>query len=802
MTIAENLRYESRVGTVSFAVALEASVPENTLQTLASRSTEVTEPVRDAWSKTLQPRFPSGVALAATGGFGRGELFPHSDVDLLFVVESENQIPPMKEAMSTFLQSLWDTGLRPSHAVHTVAYCAAEHEDNRELTISLLDRRMLAGDPAMFKYLDDRFRAFVQKRGAAIGARLAHLAASRRSTFQDTIYHLEPNIKEAPGGLRDLQTVRWLDVLLRSEGPVVLSDAFEFFAAIRIRMHEFAGRDQNKLSFDVQESLSTEPAKLMRDYFRHARQVDRAMQRAMEIALAKEDTLLGRFHEWRSRLSTSEFTVSRDRVLLRSPGAGTRGLELFEFVARHELRLAPDTIDRLSGVEINARWDDWKRLLQLPHASRGLHAMQESGALAAAIPEWRNIECLVTRDFYHRYTVDEHTLVAIASLESITDPRLADLWSEIDQPEIVRFALVLHDIGKGSGKDHVEESSRIAHEVLTRIETPEADRAAIEFLIARHLDLSMVMTSRDLSDAATAKMLADRLGAVERLKQLTIMTYADISAVNPQAMTPWRLEQLWRVYLLAHAELTRGLFAERIHDTPGVDAARIAFLEGLPVRYVRTHLESEIDGHIALAKQLESRKVAIEIVHERGVYKLTLLTRDHAGLFAAVAGAISSFGLSIVKAEAFSNALGMVVDTFVFSDPHRTLELNPSELDRLRGIVRKVVEGKQDPEKLLRGRPKPFLPSRAARLKPSVVLDNDASDSATLIEIVAEDRPGLLYDLTRAISAAGCNIEVVLIDTEAHKALDVFYVTSKGGKLDGGLQDRLKHALIDACASS
>jgi [protein-PII] uridylyltransferase len=791
---------------VSFAVVLEPDLstrpPEQVRKTLEARAMEVTDSVRRAWSKSLQPRFPSGVALAATGGFGRSELFPYSDVDLLFVVESENQIPPMKDALSAFLQDLWDTGLRPSHAVHTVAYCVAEHEDNRELTISLLDRRMLAGDPAMFKWLDERFRAFVLKRGAAIGARLAHLAESRRATFQDTIYHLEPNIKDAPGGLRDLQTVRWLDVLLAGESAQNLAPAFDFLGSLRIRMHEIAGRDQNRLSFDVQESLSDQPAELMRDYYRHARQVNRAAERALEVALTKEDTLLGRFHQWRSRLSTSEFTVLRDRVYLRSPGGSNRGLELFEFVARHQLRLAPDTIDRLNGVEIDARWEHWKRLLELPRVSLGLHAMQDSGALASAIPEWRHIECLVVRDFYHRYTVDEHTLVAVASLESIGDQRIADLWAEIDRPDLVRFALLLHDAGKGSGGDHVAESVRVAREVLTRLEAPATDRATIEFLIARHLDLSAVMTSRDLSDAATAKMLADRVGAVERLKQLTIMTYADISAVNPQAMTPWRLEQLWRVYLLAHAELTRGLHAERIHAWAGVDPHRAAFLEGLPVRYVRTHLDSEIDAHVELARQLESRPVAIEIAHQRGAYHLTLLTRDHPGLFAAVAGAISSFGLSIMKAEAFSNAQGIVVDTFAFSDPHRTLELNPSEVDRLRGIVRRVVEGKQDAAKLLRGRPKPLLPSRAARLKPRVVLNNDASDSATLIEIVAEDRAGLLYDLARAISDAGCDIEVVLIDTEAHKALDVFYVTSKGGKLDDGLQDRLKSSLIDACAPS
>jgi [protein-PII] uridylyltransferase len=176
---------------------------------------------------------------------------------------------------------------------------------------------------------------------------------------------------------------------------------------------------------------------------------------------------------------------------------------------------------------------------------------------------------------------------------------------------------------------------------------------------------------------------------------------------------------------------------------------------------------------------------------------LTLLTRDRPALFAPVAGAISSFGLNILKAEAFSNSQGVVVDTFTFSDPHRTLELNPPEVDRLRGIVRKVVEGKQDATKLLRGRPKPLLSSRA-RLKPRVAFNNEVSETSTLIEIVAEDRPGLLYDLARTITQEGCNIEVVLIDTEAHKALDVFYVS----KISGAVEDRLKSALIAACGGS
>jgi len=770
--------------------------PEVVHEALASRSSEVEERVRAAFAQTLGPGFPKGLALVSVGGFGRRELFPHSDVDLLLLVDSEGSVPS-RPAISAFLQGLWDSGLRPSHSVHSIAECVSEHADNAEFTISLLDHRLLAGDEAVYKSLEERFKQFRIKRASSLARQLAALAEGRRAKFQKTIYHLEPNVKETPGGLRDLQTARWLQLLEPRDGQPDISAAFAFLAGVRMRLHELNGRDHNVLTFDAQEVLSEHPAVLMRDYYRHARQVDRAVRHAIEAATEKPGTMLGRFHEWRSRLSTSDFTVARDRVLLRAPQPPP-GLALFEFVARHDLRLAPDTIERLQGFVPEAKWADWKRMLSLPRASAGMRAMQESGVLSAAIPEWRNIECLVIRDFYHRYTVDEHTLVAIASLESVSDGRFSEIFSEIQDPSLVRFALLIHDMGKGSGRDHSQASLDIGRAVMERWGAPEAERETVEFLVLRHLELSGVMSSRDLYDGTTARALADRVGTIERLKLLTMLTYADISAVNPQAMTPWRMEQLWRVYVLAHEELTKELETERIHDPAGVPPERARFLEGLPTRYLRIHSQNEVDGHFMLAQQLASREVAVEILHEHGTYRLTLLTKDRPALFASVAGAISSFGLNILKAEAFTNASGVVVDTFTFSDPHRTLELNPPEVDRLRGVVRKVVEGKQDADKLLRGRVKPFLSSRL-KLKPRVSFKDDVSQSATLVEIIAEDRPGLLYDLARAISHAGCNIEVVMIDTEAHKALDVFYLTFQGKKLHADLQATLKSELLAAC---
>ncbi|MBV8845376.1 MAG: HD domain-containing protein [Bryobacterales bacterium] len=780
-------------------VILPPPPPEAVHRNLAARSGEVETRVLEAFAATLRVKMPGGLALAAVGGFGRRELFPYSDVDLLLLTASDSAMPP-KGAISAFLQMLWDGGFRPSHSVHSLDDCVKEHSDNVEFTISLMDRRFLAGDQALYGSLDERLKSFLAKRGAAIAQQIAALAVGRRAKFQGTIYHLEPNIKDTPGGLRDLHTARWLQAIEPRESAPALNAALDFLAGIRIRLHELAGRDQNVLSFDSQDALSDQPASLMREYYRHARVVDRAVREGIEAATEKPGTLIGRFHEWRSRLSTNEFTVSRDRVLLRShqPPAG---LGLFEFVGRHQLRLAPDTLERLTGFKPQTTWADWKRLLGLPKPAAGLRAMQETGALAAALPEWRNIECLVVRDFYHRYTVDEHTLVAIASLESVTDGRFAELFAEIEDPALIRFALLMHDIGKGSGRDHCQVALEVARDVMTRLGAPDADRSVVEFLVERHLEMSSVMTSRDLHDGSTALALAERIGTIERLKLLTMITYADISAVNPQAMTPWRLEQLWRVYLLAHQELTKELETARIHSPEGVSPERARFLEGLPMRYLRIHSSAEIEGHLALARQLESRPVAVEIEHQRGIYKLTLLSHDRPALFASVAGAISSFGLNILKVEAFTNAAGIVVDTFTFADPHRTLELNPTEVERLRGVVRRVLEGKQEAEKLLRGRPKPLLPSKA-RLKPRVAVKNDVSEHATLIEIVAEDRPGLLYDLARAISTAGCNIEVVLIDTEAHKALDVFYVTQQGQKLAEAAQEGLRESLLAACSAT
>jgi [protein-PII] uridylyltransferase len=250
---------------------------------------------------------------------------------------------------------------------------------------------------------------------------------------------------------------------------------------------------------------------------------------------------------------------------------------------------------------------------------------------------------------------------------------------------------------------------------------------------------------------------------------------------------------------MVYNELTRELESERIEAVPAGPPEQVEFLRGFPTRYLRIHSEVEISEHMALEEKWRKRGVAVEVRAIDSAWQMTLIAADRPGLFSSVAGTLSSFGMNILKAEAFSNRRGLILDTFTFADPLRTLALNPSEVDRLRATAERVIAGKTDVKELLRSRPKPTLPSRKARIPGSVSFNSQASDTATLVEIVAEDRPGLLYDLASAISSNGGNIEVVLIDTQAHKAIDVFYVTADGRKLPLEKQQILAEALRRAC---
>jgi len=799
---------------------------------LARRSQLVEGLLRATYYRCLVPVGGSGLALVATGGLGRRELYPYSDVDLL-ILARPGAIPALRQAIARFVQALWDAGLRVGHSVRTPAQCCVLAPDTAELLVSLLDRRLLAGDEDLYSNFEERFTRFVSARAGELGRWIADQTWKRHRQFDHTIYHLEPDVKEAPGGLRDLHVLHWLALLEKKgsrERPSPwpwLARARRLLGQARCFLHWYYRRDLNRLSFEAQDQLASLPfaasdaASWMREYYAVAREVYRDLQASITELDTRRSPLLAAFRDWRSRARNVEFTTVAGKVYLRNPSHLAHdpemALRLFEFCARHGLPLASETTRHLRRLApwlkelFAAPGPYWRWLYNIcaaPHASLALRAMADAGILHVLLPEWELVDCLVVRDFYHRYTVDEHCFRAIELLErlgtSAGDPhsRFARLREETGELALLKMALLLHDLGKAMAQgNHVQHSASLAEQICERIQMPLLQRRHLLFLIRHHLDLSSVLARRDLEDPSTARDVAALVGTVEALRDLVLLTWADISAVHPQAMTAWREDQLWRLYLAAHRALVSQLSSDPESGTGLLDPELACFVLGFPERYRHLYSPEEIRHHQSLANTIAATGAAVEMRQVNGVYEATVVTTDRPGLLTCLTGTLAAFGMNILKADAFTNANGVVVDRFVFEDPAGLLRLEPDERHKLEAALRKACRGEVDPAELLRSRRWPTRSKGRLVQQPAVWLRNDLSDRATYIEIVAGDRPGLLYDICQLLHRAGCNIEFILADTQGPRAFDVLYVTRAGRQLSAREQQELRIQLLSVLES-
>jgi [protein-PII] uridylyltransferase len=832
---------------------------------LAQRTRLVEDILARLWRDIVSPdpARPTNFTLVATGGFGRGWMFPYSDIDLLFLFGDRESEKIFKDPVRRFSQELWDLRLKLSPASRTLSECDHYDANNTEFTISLLDCRYLAGDPDLFRRLHDKvIPKLVMRESKALLQGLAEVTRERHSKYGMTLYHLEPNLKEAPGGLRDCNVACWLALIsamdklhdwpdassLRAPVRKQLDAALDFLMSARCFLHFRHGRDDNTLSWEAQDEAASRKvgaavagetsgsaaaaelsaADWMRIYFGHARAVQRTVTQLLEEIPEAWSALYRQVQSWRSRLTTPDFSVVDGLIFLQQPSALQDPevlLRMFHFMAHHGLKLSATTEYRIEqalpalasmpprGAEL---WLYLQETLLQPHAADALRAMHSLRLLTLLLPELKLIDSLVVRDFYHRFTVDEHSFLAIESLhrlkqsQSEWDKRYAQLLGELEDPELLYLALLLHDTGKGiPGGNHVEASLDVANRAMDRLDVEPKERAEVLFLIGSHLELSAALR-RDIFNPETVAAFADKVGTPERLKMLCLLTYADIKAVNPEALTPWKAENVWQLYMGADNYLNRSA-DQRVHaDVNDEKLARLrslapvtgskfkGFLEGFPQRYLLVHSAEEVMRHMGMADELGTTPVQVELKRGRHWYELTMVTRDRPFLFAKLAGVLAAWGMNIVKANAFSNQAGTVVDTLYFTDRFRTLELNLSEWERFRRSVTEVLLGEADLEKMIRDRQRAEKGAIAkVKVETKIEFDDSSSSTSTLLQVITQDRPRLLHRIASCLSDQKCNIEIALIDTEGQMAIDTFYLTSSGAKLKPEHCRNVEKALVE-----
>jgi [protein-PII] uridylyltransferase len=851
--------------------------------TIGARAALVDEMVTALWDAEVKKdkRLGAGIALLAVGGYGRQELFPYSDVDLLFLLDGKMAEKDLKDAIRRVGQELWDCGIRVSPATRKLAEVEKFDEENTEFTVSLIDRRLLTGDKVLYaKLVEQTLPKLLHREQKTLLGRLVALTRDRHAKYGGTLFHLEPNIKDCPGGLRDVHVCRWISKIQNSgvepagkklsrngnetiEGNdrEEFQQAVEFLYRVRCFLHYRHERDDNTLDWQAQDAAAAaavglpgkegraDAAYWMRLYFRHARSIERQVNQKLEEvsdskdARGKESRRFGLKMGRRAEPAAEGFRVERGRVVLAA--ATGRGdvraydpaldpdlvLKIFAVMAQSGCKLGREAEERLSLAlpqlsahieEGPALWRQLQAILTEPFAGDALRAMHALGVLELLIPEFHGIDALVIRDAYHRYTVDEHTFVLIDTLHGLVQQqqgsglaewagRFGVLLRELPHPGLLYLAALLHDTGKGRNTgDHAVESALMARSVLNRLELDGYESGLVMGLIENHLEMSVALR-RDVADGETVAAFASKVPTPEALRMLTLFTYADINAVHPDALTPWKAENLWRLYVATLNYLDRNVDDERLgarEDSelvyqvtallPGRAAEMRAYLEGFPQRYIRTRTPEQVRANFLSAQLFDKDPVQLEFRYSPVVNEITLVTRDRALLFANMAGVLAAWGMNIVTADAFSNRQGVVVDSFRFTDSFQTLELNESERERFVKSVHDVVAGEVAVEKLLVGR------KRGRKKIPKVVtearvdFDDTSSSHSTLLEVVAQDNPGLLRALSLTLAGGGFNIEVALIDTEGEVAIDVFYLTKGGAKLTAAEQDGLRAELLTA----
>jgi [protein-PII] uridylyltransferase len=799
--------------------------------------------LRGAYADAEGPR--GRVAVVAVGGYGRGELAPASDIDVLLLHE-EAEPDGVAALAESLLYPLWDAGLTVGHAVRTPEDCLAFAAARLDASTAMLDARIVTGDEELFGRARELAFGWVREDPRGFAARLVEASQERAERYGSVSHLLEPDLKEGAGGLRDINALGWLGAvvgespdlptldgvgLLRVAEREAVDEATEFLVRVRSALHLETGRRSDRLLLEQQPEIARdmgftdEPRlaavdALMRGLFTHARQVEHVVGSVFERFLGIDVA------------STSG----------RPPGSPEEVIETFAAAAEEGRRLSAVALDRIDAVELpeEIAWtprirEGFLRILRGGEAGvRTLEAMDRIELLGRFLPEWRPVRCRPQRDPYHRFTVDVHLMQAWASmgrmladadrggppagrLDGGLDRVAIEAARTIEDHDALLLGALLHDIGKTGEGPHVPIGARAAERLCDRMCLDPETGELVQFMVGHHLLLPDTATRRDLGDEDLIMDVAARIGTPERLAALYLLAAADASATGPHAWTPWRqtlvrelVGKVQRVFERGEmgsesAEVLRGRVAAIRRLLADEDERTVdAFLDRMPPAYLLVVDPGDVVAHYRmLAARLGGTEVRTSAVPgaKPDTHVLTVVAVDRPGLLSWVAGALALAGLSILSARVFTTEDGVAVDLFEVEGSFEP-EIGEDRWRAFRSALRRAIDGRLSLDHRVAEKRSNYPPPRP-QTPVTVSVDNGVSDFFTVIEVGGPDRIGLLFDITRTLADLRLDVHLAKVATYGGRVVDAFYVRDPlGDRIEDPRRiDEIERAVLERVPS-
>lgn len=787
---------------------------------------------------------PQNFCIVATGGYGRRQLAFFSDIDIL--VLHENRISSyLKTILHFCLGRLWDLGFKVGHSVQTSRSAVRLAQKDLSFRTALLDSRLIFGDRRIFRNFQRLYRSKIMAKGAQsfVEERLA--ARDRRHMkMGDSRYLVEPNLKEGKGGLRDLQSLFWISSLLygvhdlkglvrrkilRPREVKIFSRAEAFLWDVRQHLHLKFARAEERLTFDVQVALAktlnyknrknaSAAERFMKHYFWHAKNIGdltRIFCAFLELRHQKKNSLSGRQDLTRQRLE--DFYLEGKRLTIKSIKQLNKDprniFRIFAIANRHGYDIHPDALRYVAqsihlidsklknDPEINAIF--LEVLTASGDPEKNLRRMNEAGVLGRLIPDFGRVVGQTQHDLYHFYTVDEHTIRAIGLLSRIEKGELKDLpalASDLAGPvrsrSVLYLALFLHDIAKGRGVDHSEAGETIAYKLAPRVGLTAAETELTAWLVRNHLLMSKTAFKRDLSDSKTISDFIKKVGSLERLQLLTLLTIPDIMAVGPSIWNEWKHRLLSDLFVLAKAWLAKSTepnpMADRILERQTALAQKLSDIPKAQLDQLIARLPESFWISGTLSTQVEDIKLLFESAYNDqeikmnfndnlvpGFVRLVILAPSHSQLLHRLSGALAHHEINIVEARAFLlKGRGMLVSFVANAEKNKIFTLRNDRSLLIKTLTAAAL-GKMSHVRIGTF-PSILRPTNAVfAVAPRLMIDNEASSSHTVLEVRTRDRVGLLYDLTGIIARLDCDLFAAHIATYGARAADVFYIQDR-----------------------